>query len=503
MRTFREKVQQRRSDKEATLANAYRADKARRDRVRQGMVQYHDRPVEFLTEVVGSFLWSKQIEIVKAVQEYRKVAVASAHGVGKSFIAANVVCWFCGTSPPGTAKAITTAPTDEQVKGILWQEIHAAHARGHLPGKPNQSNWWIENYQVATGRKPADYDPAAFQGYHAERLLVLIDEACGVPANLWVAADSLATTEGSRMLAIGNPDDPASHFAEVCKPGSGWHVIHISAFDSPNFTHETVPDRLRKMLTSEEWVEDKRRIWGEQSPLWQSKVLGQFPDVGDDTLIPPGWVRAAIDRWSETEDGDEVELGCDIARFGSNATVIICKRGMRAHIHTVLHQRDLMYVTGMIVKAIRETGATVVKVDDAGLGGGVTDRLKELVSDGEFGHLSVDIIPINVGFAPSDRHDRDSDERGDTERFRNLRAELFWHLRTLFESGQIAIPDDDDLSGQLVGIKYNMTSKGQIELERKEKMVERGLVSPDHADALMLAYAPLQPRWRRAWVGML
>jgi hypothetical protein len=319
--------------------------------------------------------------------------------------------------------------------------------------------------------------------------------------NLWVAADSLATTEGSRMLAIGNPDDPASHFAEMCKPGSGWYVMHISAFDSPNFTGEEVPDRVRGMLTSKDWVEDKRRIWGEQSPLWQSKVLGQFPDVGDDTLIPPGWVRAAIDRWEETEDGDSVELGCDIARFGSNATVIICKRGKRCHVHTVLHQRDLMYVCGAIVQAIRETGATVCKLDDAGLGGGVTDRLKELVADNLFGHHNVDIIPVNVGFAPSDRHSRESDERGESERFRNLRAELFWNLRELFERGEIAIPEDNDLAGQLTNIKYGMTSRGQIEIERKEKMAERGVPSPDHADALMLACAPLQPRWKRAWEG--
>jgi hypothetical protein len=480
-----------------------RTELARRQERAKGLIAYHDKPVEFVHEVIGDFLWSKQVEIMRALTVHRKVAVASAHGIGKSFLAARVVTWFIATSPLGMAKAITTAPTGDQVTGILWQEIHAAHSRGRLPGKPRHTEWWLQNYQLAVGRKPSDYSPTAFQGYHAERLLVVIDEACGVPELIWTAADSLATTEGSRMLAIGNPDDPASYFAQMCKPGTGWHVIHVSAFDSPNFTDEEVPDHIRDMLTSKAWVEDKRRIWGEESPLWQSKVLGQFPDVGDDTLIPPGWVRKAIDRWSEMEEGEQIELGCDIARFGSNETVIMLRRGYKAEIYKVLHQRDLMHVTGEIVRAVRETGATVVKVDDSGLGGGVTDRLNELVAQHEFGDHAVYIMPINVGVGASDRHDRDSDERGTSDRFLNLRAELFWKLRGLFEDDLIAIPDDDDLAGQLVSIKYSMTSRGQIQLESKEQMRKRSIPSPDRADALMLCFAETQPASLRAWAGML
>lgn len=486
------------------LHEIWRAELDRRHRRRDGFLTYYDRPVEFVGEVIGDFLWSKQAEIIQAVAEHRKVAVASAHGIGKSWIAARVVTWFIGSSIPGTAKAITTAPTGQQVQGILWQEINTAHARGRLPGKTHHTDWWIGQIQTAIGRKPSDYSPTAFQGYHAERLLVVIDEACGVPENIWTAADSLATTEDSRQLAIGNPDDPASHFAGVCKPGSGWHVIHVSAFDSPNFTGESVPDTVRKVLTSVSWVEDKRRIWGEASPLWQSKVLGQFPEVGDDTLIPPGWVRKAIDRYAETEEGDEVELGCDIARFGVDETIIMLRRGVRARIYKTLHQRDLMTVTGEIVRAIKDTGARRCKVDDSGLGGGVTDRLMELRSEGEFyDHGEIEIVPINVGQGASDRHSRDSNERGESDRFINLRAELFWHLRGLFETGEIAIEDDDDLSGQLVGLKYSITSRGQIQLESKDQMKKRGLPSPDRADALMLCFAPTQPKSMLAWAGML
>jgi hypothetical protein len=476
-----------------------------RDRRRQAeasrFAAWRDKPAAFVAEVLGEFLWSKQIEIAEALIGHRKVAVQSCHGPGKSFIGARIVDWFIATAVPGEARAITTAPTGDQVRGVLWHEINTAHTKGRLPGRTTQTEWWIGKFLAALGRKPSDYAPIAFQGYHAKRLLVLIDEACGVPLSLWIAADSLLTTEESRILAIGNPDDPASQFATVCKPGSGWHVIRINAFDTPNFTGEEVPDAIRPLLTSRIWVEDKRKSWGEASPLWQSKVLGLFPDVGDDTLIPPGWLRAAVDRYAETQDDPEaeVELGCDIARFGMDETVIIMRRGIRARIYATLHQRDLMTVTGTIVRAIKDTGARRCKIDDAGLGGGVTDRLLELVSEREFAGQDVEIIPINVGTAATEG----DEPRSTQERFRNLKAEISWALRDRFETGDIAIEEDEDLLGQTAVIKYKLTSRGQIEIERKEDIKKRGLPSPDRFDALVLAFAPRTSRSLRAWESLL
>ena len=107
-------------------------------------------------------------------------------------------------------------------------------------------------------------------------MLVLIDEACGVPEQLWVAADALTTNADCRMLAIGNPDNPASYFRKVCTPGSGWHTIGISAFDSPNLSGEKVPEKVALSLVSREWVQEKREEWGEDNPLYRSKVLGEF-----------------------------------------------------------------------------------------------------------------------------------------------------------------------------------------------------------------------------------
>ena len=90
-------------------------------------------------------------------------------------------------------------------------------------------------------------------------------------------------TSNARVLAIGNPDDPSSHFAQICKPGSGWEVIKISAFDTPAYTGEEVPEGLLPAAVSPEWVEERKRRWGVTGPIYQSKVLGEFPDISDDS----------------------------------------------------------------------------------------------------------------------------------------------------------------------------------------------------------------------------
>jgi hypothetical protein len=103
---------------------------------------------------------------------------------------------------------------------------------------------------VAFGRKPSDRNPTGLQGFHRKYLLVIIDECAGVPAELWNAAESLASNAAGKVLAVGNPTDPNSHFAEVCKPGSGWHVQQISAFDTPRYTGEPVSDNVLENLVS-------------------------------------------------------------------------------------------------------------------------------------------------------------------------------------------------------------------------------------------------------------
>jgi hypothetical protein len=165
------------------------------------MRKYGADPVRWVRERLKQVAWSKQREILAAIRDHRKTAVRSCHGVGKSHIAAVAVAHWLDTHPPGEAFVVTTAPTAAQVRAILWRYIRRNHKRGGLPGRVNQTEWFIDDEIVAYGRKPADQDESAFQGIHARFVLVVIDEACGVPEQLWIAADALATNVDCRILA--------------------------------------------------------------------------------------------------------------------------------------------------------------------------------------------------------------------------------------------------------------------------------------------------------------
>jgi hypothetical protein len=470
--------------------------------------RYRTDPVGFARDVLGYHLWSKQREICEALVRYDRVAVKSAHQTGKSFTCGGVVVpWWLGVHPPKEAMVVTTAPTFPQVRAILWREINRAHARGRLPGYTNQTEWLIDNELVAFGRKPQDEDPTAFQGIHARYLLVVIDEACGVVGNMFVAAESLVANEGTKILAIGNPDDPGTEFYKVCRPGSGWHVITISAFDTPNLTGEEVPDAVRAVLIGRSWVEDKARAWGETSPLYQSKVLGEFPEVSDDTLVQPGWVTAAVVREIEPDPGDPNELGVDVARSENrNETVIYHRHGSRARLWRALRTRDTMRIVGLVIQAAIETGARRIKVDDNGVGGGVTDRLTEVSREREHdGRLNpfhgAEIVGVNVGVAPIERRSDRREGIDPRDRFANLKSQLSWELRERFREGDVDLGDDLDTQAQICAIRYDTNSRGKLRIEGKDEVEKRlstlgGMTaesgSPDRWDALVLAFAEVE-----------
>jgi len=461
---------------------------------------YTTKPALWAEERLRDHLWSRQREIMEAVQKYRRVAVASCHEIGKSYIAAEITGWWLDIWPTGEAFVVTSAPSAPQVRTILWREIGRVHARGELRGRVNQVEWLMKGIdgneeQVAVGRKPDDYSPTAFQGIHARRVLVLFDEACGMPIPLWEAGDSLIANDDGKFLAIGNPDDPTSHFADICKPGSGWHVIHISAFDSPNFTGEPCPEWIAKQLIGKIYVEEKRRKWapnwkwnaegtcvepppgdpdGEKAnPLWISKILGRFPDLPESGgLIPIHWIKAAQNRELSVAESVPGELGVDVGAGGDSSTIAHNKGGRVRIIHEDRNP-DTMQTCGNVIAKLKETKSEKAKVDSIGIGKGVCDRAAELKQP---------VFPVNVGEASDD-----------PEAYLNLRAQRYWELREKFERGEIDLdPLDDDLAAELVELRYKRTSKGQIQIESKDEMKRRGVPSPNKAEAVMLSIAPVR-----------
>ena len=413
---------------------------------------------------------------MESVRDNRRTAVHSCHAIGKSFIAAQIVAWWVDSHPPGEAVVVTSAPTARQVRAILWKEINRVQARG-LAGRTNQTSWYIDapngkEEKVAFGMKPSDTDPAAFQGIHAPYVLIIFDEACGIPGgdgkshSLWEAADSLIANDDSRFLAIGNPDDPNSEFATSCKPGSGWGVIGIGYSDTPNFTGEKIPESLRPLLIGELYVEEKRKKWGEKNPLFVSKILGKFPESTADGLIPMSWIRAAQAR--ELKPIGPSELGVDVGA-GGDKNVVAHREGPVVRIIRKDQEPDTMVSCGNLLADLKETEAEIAKVDYIGIGRGMVDRAIE---------QGKPVIGVNV--AQSAR---------DSESYINLRAEGYWGLRERFETGTIDLDEsDDDLAAQLVELNYKRTSSGKIQIESKSEMKKRLGHSPDEADALMLSF---------------
>jgi hypothetical protein len=398
-----------------------------------------------------------------------------------------------------------TATTEAQVARVVWRELGNLHAQAQLPGKLTHLTWKMRmpagnEEVVAIGLKPADDNTSAFQGIHALRVLVIIDEAGGVAAQLWESADSLISNEFGRILVIGNTDDGESEFEKVCRPGSGWNVIKIAWPDTPNYTGEDVPQDLRHKLISHTWVEEKRRQWGETNSHFLARVMAQFPEVSEGGLIPSAWIRAASLFDSEKRKFDEtdipadvaipnypVELGMDVGG-GADKTVIALRAGTKVRVVYEGSNPDVMFNLGVVMDLIAKTGAARTKIDYVGIGKGVVDRAKEIANDQATPLLTRNraktIIGINVGVASTD-----------PDSYINLRAEAYWSLRERLQAAAAkdwtnAIDldaSDEMLLAQLVDLNFKRTSKGQVQIESKIEMKRRGKKSPDRADAIMLA----------------
>lgn len=442
---------------------------------------YTDDPVGWITDVTGDHVWSKQAEICRSVVENKYTAVKACHGPGKSFIAARIGCWWLNTHKLGDAFLVTSAPSWPQVQAILWREIRRAHRTGNLPGRITLECQWhmgegkSDEELIGMGRKPADYNEHAFQGLHSRFILIILDEACGIPVSLWTAVMTLATNDNARILAIGNPDDPGSEFARKCKPGSGWNVITIAAHDTPNFTGEKVPPDVAENLVTPGWVEERLAEWGEDNPLYVSKVLAEFPDVSDQYLFPPHVIESG--KATQLAGLDIGRYGADIARFGTDKTVVYRNRGGCIRYEDSWGMTDTMKTTGRLYEILtRHSRVTPVpmNIDVIGIGAGVFDRLRE---------QGFDVSP----FSGAERAFR-------PDKFMNRRAEAYWTFRSAMEAGDIDLDSADlELQSQLQGIKFWYNSNGKLQIESKEDMRDRGVKSPDRADAAVYSYVTPSP----------
>lgn len=462
---------------------------------------YRTDPVAFAHDCVtwrpGEGLAEYQDEALAELPVRRRVAVRGPHGLGKTTVAALAVLWYGLTRDAWAAegsedwKAPTTASAWRQLTKYLWPEVHkwARRLRWERLGRArfdDRSELQVLSLKLAAGEAfaLASDDHAMLEGAHARHLLYVFDEAKSIPAATWDAAEGAFSTAGgdtggeALALAISTPGAPSGRFYDIHARRHGyedWWVRHV-----------TLDEAVRAGRISREWAEARRRQWGENSPLYQNRVLGQFAASDEASVIPLAWVEAAVERWHTrrlqmtAEDQALDAVGVDVGLTAAE-TVLAPRTDDFIHPLRAYARIDTMTAAGHVAALVRARGGRPV-VDVVGIGAGVHHRLRE--GDGK--ERGVDSVAFVAG-AKTDARDRSGELR-----FANLRAAAWWGLRERLDPqyGPTAcLPPDDGLLGDLTAPRWKMTSDGRVLIEAKEEITTRLGRSTDRGDAVVMAFA--------------
>lgn len=468
---------------------------------------YYDDPIAFVHDC---FLWSAddgaalyQEEILVALVEHFRVSARGPHGLGKSAVASWAILWFALTRDAHGVdwKIPATASVWRQLTKFLFPELHKWARRlnwsviGRKPFHPvyelqtlNLKLEYGEAFAIASD------DATAIEGAHATEILYLFDEAKAIAAGTFDAAEGAFSNAGkdtqahAYALALSTPGDTSGRFYDIHKRRPGyedWWTRHV-----------TLDEAIAAGRISRDWAEQRRRQWGEQSPVYLNRVKGEFAEAGTDTLIPLAWVEAANERWlaCEGKGAGAEALGVDVARFGEDSTVIVRRRGSVIESLDYFNQLDTMAVTGEVVLKARRDTHLPIHVDVIGIGAGVVDRLRE---------QGYQVTGVNVSEAARNRQGEDLTDHSGELAFVNLRSFLWWMLRERLDPkirDPIALPVDDRLTGDLTAPKWKVVSNGRIQVESKDDLRKRIGRSTDSADGVALAVLPPnlldnQPTW--------
>lgn len=432
-------------------------------------------PVWWIRTHLGVEPWELQRRIIESVRDNRRTAVRSCHAAGKSFTAALAALWFLYTHPESIV--LTTAPTQTQVSKIIWKEIRSLHANAPAPlggeFQPKSPELMLGEKHYAFGF--ATNMPARAQGIHARHLLLIFDEAAGIHRDIWTGFQGVLASASARFLAIANPTEPTGPFYDEFKPGVAT-TFSISAFDTPNVIagRELIPG-----LVTKEWIEDRRQ-WGIDSPMYRSRVLGQFPDSATNMLVPLSWWDAACAREFEARATDANVLGVDVAGSGECFTVAVHRHGPRARVVYRVNGANAHEIAGNVIRLQREHGRgednyPTANIDANGIGAELAGLMEAA------GRRCSRVIVSRASTDP--------------EVYLNKRAELFWRVRERFnpgpdwprtDAGRIDVSaDDEHLGAQLTSLRWKPNARGQIQIESKVDMEN---ASPDDADALALTF---------------
>lgn len=488
---------------------------------------------KFLREAFGVNLDSEQQAIVSAVQHNRRVSVVSGTARGKDFVAACCAICFLYLTPRWrrnaqgkielveNTKVALTAPTDRQVLNIMMPEIsrlyNRAKAKGILlPGRLNSYNIRTDNEEwFLTGFKADEHNHEAWSGFHAVHTMFVVTEATGI------SDDTFAAIEGnlqgdSRILIVFNPNTPVGYAARSQK-GDRWEKFRLNSLTAPNVIERRtiIPGQV-----DYEWVKDKiehwcmpisetersaelddflfEGVWYRPEDLFRKKVLGKFPKISDDVLIPMQWLELAHERWKQANGREPLSseprmLGVDVAGMGRDSTCYCERKGAWVApfvCHNSGGQADHMKVAGQIVNLRQYHPEMFVAIDTIGEGAGVYSRCLELDD-------STHIISCKYSEWAKEFRGKEPTDMTGQYRFLNMRAWLFWAVRDWLnpknETGAM-LPPDPVFDEEATEIRWSFRSDGRIIIEPKDDIKARIGRSPDKFDSLANTFYPVSSR---------
>lgn len=469
----------------------------------KAMRRFINSPVDFTTHIIGATPDAAQRAIMESVAKNQMTSVRSGHGIGKSAVESWLVLWFLCTRP--YPKIPCTAPTDHQLKDILWAEIAKwirqsrtlenvivwTQERVYLKGHAKE---WFAVARTAT-------KPDALQGFHAEHILYIIDEASGVDDDRFEPVLGSLSTPGAKLLMCGNPTRLTGFFHDShTKNRAQYSTFHI--------------DGRKSRRVSQDFINTIIEMYGENSDVFRVRVSGDFPKALPDSFIPMEWCERQSEADRPAREPSRIDIGVDVARFGDDSSVIAPVRDKTLQDEPdIYHHNDTMEIAGYTIAAIRQYASieTVreiyVKIDCDGLGVGVYDRLREQreeiqnsINDKRREAAEQnDTDPVPFLLEVYECHfggEGGTVSPDDPVEYANSTGVMWGTVREALRKQTLVLWRDDRQITQLSNRRYSINSAGRIELERKEAMKKRGIQSPDIADALALAmYDPVQSDW--------
>ena len=465
-------------------------------------------PVRFAAQILGVELWELEVEILRSIQTNRRTAIKACHGVGKTFILAVAVPWWLARYEEGIV--LTTAPTLRQVETQLWREIRSLVGRAKVPyteQEPNAAKLKFRgdnNFALGLSTDQAEN----FQGYHAKQVLIIADEAPGIEPAIWDAIDGIMAGGKVHIVMACNPTRPSGPFFDAFNQQRGlWNCITMDAFDSPNLKGLELEQLLQMdprkggplddnpipYLVSKRWVYEQYQVWwhGDEasSPNWLSRVRGQFPDQAEGALIKLSWLERAKRRAIEApvqDTGGRLIAGVDVGGGEAETVVYLCELGKsnpKVLKFGAWRGEDTRGQVVAFLKPYRDR-LTQVRVDADGVGHSFWLHLRDQGLPAKGVHVGLPVESAPGSNNPS-------------ERFFNQKAQFYQRLADLLEGDALDGLRDETTIGQLAGILREFDPSGRTKIESKENARQRGVRSPDRAEALMLALGNHRPEYSK------